>query len=160
MRRPAYEEIRRPYRLVLAVGVVGALILLGGAVEFFHYEPPFQTSGLHARVDGIYAYDPKTREVYGRNLDHVDAGKPFAAVVDWSSLPPALQTAGRWYLGGFATEAGGAGPGPAASLPRIVPATTDRMKFPSGRYFFVVERWSHGRPVEVLARLSVIVGGP
>lgn len=154
------DEIAPAYRLMVISGVVGALILAIGAFQFIHYEPVGQRSGLHARIVGIYAYDPKAAEIAGGNIDHIAASKPFAAKVDWTSLPGGTQVAAHWFLGGFAIDAGGVGPAQASSLPDVIPVSVGRQKLPSGRFEFVVERWSGGRPVEVLGRKSVLVAGP
>jgi hypothetical protein len=155
--RGPVDEARAPYRLLLVTGVIAALLLLAGALEFFHFEPPFQHTGLHARIQGIYTYDARSGQV-GSKIDHIEAGKAFAAVVDWSSLPSQLQVGGRWFVGGFALDAGGVGPAPAGSLPSTIPIAT-KQKLPAGQYLFAVERWSGGRAVEVLGRASIEVAG-
>jgi hypothetical protein len=154
------DEIAPAYRLMLAAGLAGLLILSIGALQFIHYEPLGQRSGLHVHIVGIYSYDPQAGDIQGGNLDHIRAGKPFAAKVDWSSLPAQTQAAGRWYLGGFALDVGGAGPAAAGSLPELVPVSAGKQKLPAGHISFVVERWSGGRAVEVLARKSIVVAGP
>lgn len=154
------DEIAPAYRLMIVSGLVGALILSIGAFQFIHYEPVAQQSGLHARILGVYAYDPQSQAVQDGNLDHIAAGKPFAAKVDWSSLPPGTVVAAHWFLGGFAIDAGGVGPANAGSLPDVIPVSVGKQKLPSGRFEFVVERWSGGRAVEVLGRKSVLVSGP
>lgn len=154
------DEIAPAYRLMVAAGAIGFLILSLGAFQFIHYEPLGQRSGLHARIVGIYAYDARSGEVRGDNLDHIGSGKPFAARVDWTSLPASTRVAGRWVVSGFAIDIGGTGPAAAGSLPEVIPATPGKQKLPAGRITFVVERWSGGRAVEVLARKSIVVAGP
>ncbi|MDQ6692476.1 MAG: hypothetical protein M3Z13_06885, partial [Candidatus Dormibacteraeota bacterium] len=132
-----------------------------GLAQFIHFEPPGQKSGLKARISGIYPYDVKNQRATGSAKDHFRTDEPFAAVVDWSSLPPDLLVGARWFTGGFAIDAGGVGPARAGELAGagIVPVNMGADRFPPGRYQVVVERFARGRPVEVIARSSVLVAG-
>jgi hypothetical protein len=81
-------------------------------------------------------------------------------VVDWKSLPSDLTVAAHWYED-TGQELGGVRPAAATEqadkpIPIEVPAGTE---VPSGAYVFVVERYSGGRSVQVLARSAITVGG-
>jgi hypothetical protein len=146
---------------MVGLGVVGLLILGVGLAQFVTFEPPGQRTGQVARITGIYDYDLQTHSTVGPNRDHFRTDEPFAAVVDWSSLPPTLVVGAAWFAGGFSVNAGGVGPALAGQLQSeaVVPVNTGGERFPSGHYQFVVERFSKGIPVEVLARETVIVLG-
>ncbi|HVD01764.1 MAG TPA: hypothetical protein VNG93_11565 [Candidatus Dormibacteraeota bacterium] len=159
--RLAPEETRPAFRLMLALGVVGLVILGVGLAQFITFEPPGQRTGEVARIVGIFDYDPRTQGATGANQDHFRTGQPFAAVVDWSSLPPLQEVGSAWFSGGFSVDAGGVGPAPAGALASrgVVPVNFGSQRFPAGRYELVVERFSKGRAVEVLARKTVVVLG-
>jgi hypothetical protein len=157
----AADEIRPVFRLLVAIGIAGIVILAVGLAQFVHYEPPGQRTGLAVQIKGVYGYDVKTAAVFGANKDHFRTNEPFAAVVDWTSLPPDLVVGAAWFSGGFALESGGVGPARAADLTEksVVPVNAGGQRFPSGRYEFVVERYSGGRAVEVIGRITVVVAG-
>jgi hypothetical protein len=157
----APDETRPLFRLLVALGTAGVVILAIGLAQFVHFEPPGQRTGHAARITGVFDYDLKTGKTFGSAKDHFRTNEPFAAVVDWSSLPPDLVVAANWFSGGFALGYGGVGPARAADLTEksVVPVNRGSQRFPSGRYEFVVERYTGGRPVEVLGRQSVIVVG-
>jgi len=157
----AQDDIRPIYRLQVALGLAGIVILVVGLAQFVHFEPPGQHSGLTARIVGIYDYDPKTRQTFGPNKDHFQTNEPFAADVDWASLPPDLVVGAQWFSGGFTIDAGGVGPARAASLTEhsVVPVNFGSNRLPPGHYEFAVERYAGGRPVEVLSRKTVVVVG-
>jgi hypothetical protein len=160
MRLPPDETIPA-YRLMLALGLVGVIILAVGLAQFVTFEPPGQKTGQVARILGVYDYDPTTHSATGPPRDHFRIDQPFAAEVDWSSLPPAEIVGAAWFGGGFTIDFGGVGPAPAGTLVGhgLVPVNSGTARFPSGHYQFVVERYSGGRPVEVLARTTVLVVG-
>lgn len=149
------------FRLLVALGVAGIAILAIGLAQFVHYEPPGQRTGLGVKIMGVFDYDVKSGKPMGAPKDHFRTNEPFAAVVDWSSLPPDLVVGANWFSGGFALDSGGVGPARAADLTEksVVPVNRGAQRFPAGRYEFAVERYSGGRPVEVLGRRSVIVVG-
>jgi len=155
------DETRPTFRLMVAFGVVGLVILGVGLSQFVHYEPPGQHTGIRAGIRGVYDYDTARHEITGSEKDHFRTNEPFAADVDWSSLPQGLLVGARWFNGGFSIDAGGVGPAPARDLAATgpVPVNTGGARFPSGHYTFVIERFSKGRPVEVLGRTSVLVAG-
>jgi hypothetical protein len=155
------DETRPVFRLLLALGVAGVVILAIGLAQFVHFEPPGQRTGQAVRIDGVYDYDTKTGSISGGIKDHFRTNEPFAAVVDWRSLPPDLTVGANWFSGGFALDAGGVGPARAADLSEktVVPVNRGTMRFPAGDYEFVVERYNGNRPVEVLGRKWVIVVG-
>lgn len=156
------DETRPAYRLMVALGIAGAVILVIGLAQFFHYEPPGQRSGVHARIVGIFDYDVHAGNVRGPNKDHFKTNEPFAARVDWSSVPADTVVGAHWFSGGFAIDAGGVGPSPARTLAEkdpVVPVNLGGGRLPAGHYQFVVERYSRDRPVEVLARAAVLVVG-
>ena len=155
-----YDQLRVLYRTLLVFATVGTVILAIGLVEFVYYEPPGQASGIKARIVGVYAYDPATKQVYGPDRSEFPRTDEFAAVVDWSSLPQNLTVDARWY-DSFGSLEGRVGPGTPSELSsdRIVPVEASpgfRYVLP-GRYTFVVERLKQGLPVEVLARRFVVV---
>ena len=157
----APDETRPVFQLLVALGVAGTIILAVGLAQFVHFEPPGQRTGLAARITGVFDYDVKTGKTSGTAKDHFRTNEPFAAVVDWRSLPPDLVVAANWFSGGFALDYGGVGPTRAADLTEksVVPVNRGTRRFPSGHYEFVVERYSGGRSVEVLGRQSAIVVG-
>jgi hypothetical protein len=157
----APDEIRPVFRLLVALGIAGIVILGIGLGQFVHYEPPGQQTGQSVKIGGIYDYDVKTGRTFGSDKDHFRTDEPFAAVVDWSSLPPDLLVGANWFSGGFALDSGGVGPARAADLTEksVVPVNRGAQRFPAGTYDFVVERYAGGRPVEVLGGRSVIVVG-
>lgn len=157
----AADETRPIFRLLVALGIAGVVILAVGLAQFVHYEPSGQHTGLAVRITGIYGYDRRTDSIVGQNRDHFRTDEPFAAGVDWSGLPPAVVVGAGWFSGGFGIDAGGVGPAPAGTLGArsVVPVNFGAGRFPSGRYEFVVERYSGGRAVEVLARAAIVVVG-
>ena len=157
----AADETRAIFRLLVGLGIAGLVILAIGLAQFIHFEPPGQRTGLAARITGVYDYDRKTGSTFGPNRDHFRTNEPFAAGVDWSGLPPAMVVGAGWFSGGFSLAAGGVGPAPAGTLGErsLVPVNFAARRFPAGRYEFVVERYAAGRPVEVLARTTIVVVG-
>jgi hypothetical protein len=159
--RLAPDETQPLFRLLLGLGVIGILILAVGLAQFVTFEPSGQRTGQVARITGVYDWDRESHGVTGPNKDHFRTDEPFAAVVDWSALPPTMLVGAGWFSSGFAVNAGSVGPhfaGQLVSLP-AVPVNTGDLRFPSGHYQFVVERYSKGIPVEVLARKTVLVLG-
>ena len=157
----AHDELRPVFRLLVALGIAGIVILAVGLAQFVHYEPPGQQTGQAVKIAGVFDYDVKTGKTLGADKDHFRTNEPFAGVVDWSSLPPDLVVGANWFSGGFALDSGGVGPARAADLTEksVVPVNRGTQRFPSGSYDFVVERYAGGRPVEVLGGRSVIVVG-
>jgi len=155
------DEIRPVFRLMVALGIAGIIVLALGLAQFVHYEPPGQQTGQAVKITGVFDYDVKTGKPFGSDKDHFRTDEPFAGVVDWSSLPPDLVVGANWFSGGFALDSGGVGPARAADLAKrsVVPVNTGAQRFPAGRYEFVVERYAGGRPVEVVGRRSVLVVG-
>lgn len=146
---------------MLALGLVGLAVLITGLAQFIHFEPPGQKSGLRAGITGVYSFDVGSHQTRGAPRDHFRTDEPFAAVVDWSGVPADLLVGARWFSGGFAIDAGGIGPARAGELAAAgpVPVNVGVDRFPPGRYQIVVERFARGRPVEVIARRSVLVAG-
>jgi hypothetical protein len=155
------DDTQPIFRLLVGLGVAGIVILAIGLAQFVHFEPPGQRTGQAVSIGGVYDYNVKTGSVFGGAKDHFRTDEPFAAVVDWRSLPADLRVGANWFSGGFALNAGGVGPARAADLAErtVVAVNRGSQRFPAGRYEFVVERYSGGRPVEVLGRRSVIVVG-
>jgi hypothetical protein len=157
-----YDQVQTLYRMLLVFATVAVLILAVGLVEFVYFERPGQTTGAHARITGVYAYDPATGTTLGTDRSLFTRSDEFAAVVDWSGLPPDLTVDARWY-DAFGSVVGRAGPGTPAQLGNFstVPVTVPQglhYHLP-GHYTFVVERMQGGVPVEVLARRFVLVEG-
>ena len=158
--RPA-DDLRPLYRTMLALGAAAALILALGLVDFLVFEPLGQHTGTAVTVSGVFAYDPSTHQTTGKSGDRYDASQPFAAVVDWASVPPGTTVGARWF-NSLGSAVGGVGPRPAGAMTdadRTVPVEVPQgfhANIP-GEYLFVVERFSRGQPVEVLARRFVLV---
>jgi hypothetical protein len=155
-----YDQVRTLYRTLLVFATVAVLILAVGLVEFVHFEPPGQTSGAKVRIVGVLAYDSANGTTVGTDKSTFSRTEEFAAVVDWSGLPPNLAVDARWY-DGFGSLVGRVGLSTPAQLGNhsIVPVITPpglHHNLP-GRYTFVVERLQGGVPVEVLARRFVQV---
>jgi hypothetical protein len=153
------DEILPLYRAIRLVGLMALLIFAVGLVEFLSFEPPGQATGTTARITGVYAYDPNGGQVKGQAQERFPRDQPFAAVVDWSSIPAGTVVAARWF-DSFGEVVGQVGPRPAGSIdaaavPVALPEGLQR-NIP-GTYLFVVERISHGQAVEVLARRLVEV---
>jgi hypothetical protein len=158
--RPRRSELGAQRGVVFGAGLVGVIILAFGFLGFLRFEPVGQHSGVHAEVIGVFATDPATGLPLGKAESTFRPDQPFVAVVDWSALPPDLVVAARWY-DALGSLVGGQGPAPAGTLALQPPVGTTleaggRPNLP-GDYLFVVERWSDGRPVEVLARSAAVV---
>ena len=153
------DEILPLYRAIKLVGVLAIVIFAAGIVEFISFEPPGQSTGTVARITGVYAYDPAARTVSGDPAERFPRDQPFAAVVDWSSIPPSTIVAARWF-NSFGEVVGQAGPGAAGAMPDQPAAVALppglKQNIP-GTYLFVVERISRGQPVEVLGRRLIVV---
>jgi hypothetical protein len=148
------------YRTLLVYAAVAVLILIVGLGEFLYFERPGQASGYKADVGGVFLYDPSTQKTTGPDRTSFSRSETFAAVVDWSSLPPDVTVDARWY-DSFRVVVGQVGPGTPTQLANqtVVPVTIPEglKHLLPGRYIFVVERWQDGVPVEVLARRIVVV---
>ena len=157
----AADDLRPLYRVIKILGAAAIAILALGLVEFLAFEPLGQHSGLSARVEGVFRYDPAAHQTSGADSSRFSATEDFAAVIDWSSLPSST-VAGASWSNSLGTVVGGVGPKSAGQMTeadRTVP-----VKVPSGltrnipgQYLFVVERFRSGQPVEVLARRLVLV---
>jgi hypothetical protein len=155
-----YDQLQTLYRTLLVFATVAVLILAVGLVEFVYFEPPGQTTGAKARIAGVYQYDPSTGNTVGPDRPSFARSEEFAAVVDWSGLPPELSVDARWY-DTFGNIVGRVGPSTPAQLGQrsTVPVTVPHGLHHNlpGHYTFVVERLEGGLPVEVLARRIVLV---
>ncbi|MGH7762986.1 MAG: hypothetical protein ACREOM_01050 [Candidatus Dormibacteraceae bacterium] len=160
MHAAPYDQVRVLYRTLLVFATVGVVILAVGLVEFVHFEPPGQASGAKARITGVYAFDPTSGTISGRDQSEFARTQQFAAVVDWSSVPSNLTVQALWY-DAFGDVVGRIAPGTPDQLAskRVVPVVVPPGFHHSlpGRYTFVVERMQGGVPVEVLARRIVLV---
>jgi hypothetical protein len=148
------------YRTLLVCAAVAIVILAAGLAEFFYFEPFAQSSGLHARITGVYAYDPVTHQTSGPDRSTFLRTEQFAATVDWSTLPANITVQAIWY-DSFGNVVGQVGPAKPADLAKqaTVPAELPQglsYHLP-GQYVFAVERDQGGQPVEVLARRLVEV---
>jgi hypothetical protein len=155
-----YDQLQTLYRTLLVFATVAVLILAVGLVEFVYFEPPGQTTGVKARVTGVYRYESSTGNTVGPDRSSFARSEEFAAVVDWSGLPPDLSVDARWY-DTFGNVVGRVGPSTPAQLGQrsTVPVTVPQGLHHNlpGHYTFVVERLQGGLPVEVLARRIVLV---
>ncbi len=155
-----FDPVRPLYRALLVFDIVAILILAIGLGELLYFERPGQSTGLKATIVGVYQFDQTAGTTVGPDRSGFLGSEDFAAVVDWSSLPPNLSVDARWY-DTFGTIVGRAGPGTPGQLSN---QTTIQVNAPApftrnlpGRYLFVVERLENGVPVEVLARRLVLV---
>jgi hypothetical protein len=160
VRPVTHDPVRTLYRTLLVFDVVAILILVIGLGEFIYFEPLGKSTGLKATIAGIYQYDSATSKTIGQDRSTFARDEQFAAVVDWTSLPPSITVDARWY-DGFGTVVGLVGPGTPAELsghttiPVGIPAGL-KYNLP-GSYIFVVERLENGFPVEVLGRRIILV---
>lgn len=148
------------YRVLLGCATAGVLILVAGLGEFAYFEPFTQTSGVHADISGVFSYDPSTHQTSGPNRSVFRRTEQFAAVVNWSSLPPNITAQAIWY-DGFGNVVGEVGPAAPSALQdhTVIPAELPQglpYHLP-GQYIFAVERVQDGLPVEVLARRLIEV---
>ena len=142
--------------LIAAVGLIGVLVLIGGAIAFAHFEPFRPGSGIHARVQ-VERYDPATHQVIGRPRNRYRPDEIPAGMVAWRPLPASLTVQAAWFdeEGSRIAATRPAGPG---AQPAFLPLTTERdAAIPAGTYLFVVGRYEGGRITEVLGRTSVDV---
>jgi len=155
-----YDQLKVLYRTLLVFATVGAVILAIGIVQFVYFEPLGQTTGVQARIVGVYQYDPATKTTIDGDRSEFPRTGEFAAKVDWSSLPNNLIVDARWY-DSFGSLRGQVGPGSPSSLAdkSVIPVDVPpgfHFVLP-GRYTFVVERIKNDVPVEVLGRRFVLV---
>lgn len=153
----ARDETLPLYQGIVIVGIVALLVFFAGGLEFFLFEPVGQHTGLQARIEGVHYY--RNGHVDGGSRNQYLREEPFAAVVDWSSLPPEVEVTALWF-NGFGEVVGSIPPMPAGRMsadpvPVKVPNGLDK-NLP-GTYLFVVERVARGQPVEVLGRRFVRV---
>jgi hypothetical protein len=154
------DQVRTLYRTLLVFAAISVLILVAGLVEFAYFEPPGQHTGLKATIVGVYQYDAAHNSIVGPDSTVFPRTVPFAAVVDWSTLPHNVAVDARWY-DGFGNVVGSVGPGTPDQLAgqTIIPVKTPpgfSHNLP-GHYVFVVERYENGLPVEVIGRRVVLV---
>jgi hypothetical protein len=155
------DDFRPLYRTMVSLGAVAVLILAFGFLFFLRFAPPGQATGLRARVEGVYAYDPSTKRIHGSPSTSFAPDQPFAAKVDWSSLPATVTVGAHWYSS-LEQETGGVGPSGAGALARqgalVVPTLPGRgAENLPGQYTMVVARYSQNQAVELLARTTVLV---
>ena len=160
MNATTYDQLKVLYRTLLVFATVGTVILAIGIVQFVYFEPLGQTTGVQARIVGVYQYDPATKTTIDGDRSEFPRTEEFAAKVDWSSLPNNLIVDARWY-DSFGSLRGQVGPGSPSSLAdkSVIPVDVPpgfHFVLP-GRYTFVVERIKNDVPVEVLGRRFVLV---
>src|SRR5207244_999609 len=107
---------------------------------------------LRARIDGVYAYDPSTKKVHSTPATTFSPEQPFAAKVDWSSLPPNVRVGAHWY-NSLEQEIGGVGPSLAGDLARKGALVVEKVPVDGadnlpGEYTMVVARYSRNQAVE------------
>ena len=155
-----YDHTQTLYRTLLVFATVAVLALVVGLIEFVYFEPPGKVSGATATIVGVYDYDSSTRMTSGADHSAFPRTQQFAAVVDWSSVPPNMKVDARWY-DAFGDVVGHVGPTTADQLSNssVVPIVVPKEFHHSlpGQYLFVVERFEGSVPVEVLARRIVRV---
>jgi hypothetical protein len=155
-----YDQLRVLYRTLLVFATVGVVILAIGLIQFAYFERPGQASGIHARIVGVFKYDPATGMTSGPDRTEFQRNEQFAAVVDWGSISGSVMVDARWY-DTFGSIEGHVGPAPAANLVNqsiVAVAVPQGYHYVlPGRYTFVVERLQDGVPIEVLARRFEVV---
>lgn len=156
----ARDPVWTLYRTLLAYSAFAILIFVAGAAEYVHFEPFTATPSLHAKVVGVYSYDPATKATTGPDRKSFKRSEQFAAVVDWSGLPDTIEAEAIWY-DSFENIVGAVGPGRPSDLrdQTVVPANVPqglRFHLP-GDYIFAIARLDNGRPVEVLGRRIIYV---
>jgi len=160
LKTASYDQLQTLYRTLAVFATVGAIILSVGLVQFVYFERPGESTGVTAHINGVFQYDPATHQISGPDRSEFARSDVFAAVVDWSTVPPNLIVSARWY-DTFGSMRGEVGPGHSTDL---AARGTVPVEVPEGfhfvlpgRYTFVVERYQDGMPVEVLARRFVSV---
>ena len=150
------DDLRAPYVTMLVVGAVSLILLVLGLTNLIEASMPWAHTGAHVQVIGVYAYDPQTHAL-GPAGSTFPRGKPFAARVDWASLPPSLDVQAVWY-DPHQTAAGGSARAGAADLAAehaIAPVTN--VKGPPGTYTLLVLHYVGKKPIEILGRQYVQV---
>ena len=155
------DDFRPLYRTMLGLGMVAVLILAFGFLFFLRVAPPGQATGLRVRIDGVYAYNPSTKRIHGSPATTFPPDQPFAARVDWSSLPPTARVGAHWY-NALEQEIGGVAPSLAGDLARQGTLVAERVPQSGadnlpGQYTMVVARYSKNQAVDLLGRTSVLV---
>ncbi len=146
---------------IVVAGAIGAVILLSGLALFSYFEPvDAQPGNGNARITGVYRFDPITGDRVGASTARFTSRDVPAAVVDWKSLAPDIVVEAHWYDDN-GEVLGGVGPAPAGAQPaRPIPIdVAPGDEIPASAYVFVVERYSGGRSVQVLARSAIKVDG-
>ena len=157
MQQPSQDHrLRRnpTFLTMVACGLVGLLVLLGGLGLYLYFEPVNQNTGTTVQVTAIKEFDPETGTVAGRSRTQFASDQIPAAVIDWRGVSSGLTVEAGWYDEQLsdATALHTVGPRPAGEMPRAIPLVTDRGQLSSGLYLFIVGRYAGGRIVEVLAR--------
>ena len=144
---------------MLAFGVIGLLVLLGGLGLYLYFEPVNQNTGTSVQVTGIREYHPETGTVSGRSRTQFGSDQIPAAVIDWRGVSSGLPVVAGWYDEQVSdgTAVNTVGPRPAGVMPTAIPLVRDRGRLSSGLYLFIVGRYAGGRIVEVLARQEAAV---
>ena len=119
-----YDQLQTLYRTLLVFATVSVVILSVGLIEFVYFEPPGQTSGAKAHIEGVFQYDPTTHDVVGPDRSQFARTDQFAAKVDWASIPDNLTVDAKWYdsFGSIEGQVGPDSPGRLAAEP-LVPVT-------------------------------------
>lgn len=158
----ARDPVWTLYRTLLAYSAFAILIFGAGALEYVHFEPFGEPDTVHARIVGVYSYDPTTHTTSGSNRERFARNEQFAAVVDWTVLGDyqPLTVEAIWY-DSFENIVGSVGPGSPDDLrdQTIVPAVVPqglKLHLP-GDYIFAIEKLDNGLPVAVLDRRLVYV---
>jgi hypothetical protein len=156
-----FEDLRPLYRIMLALGVVGVLILALGFVVLLRFAPPGQRSGYRAEVVGVFACDPASCQPSGHPMTRFHRNQRFIAEVDWSDLPRNMVVGARW-TDSLDDDVGTLPPESAGTLAddaTLVPVNTPKQFHENlpGLYTLTVVRYARGQPVELLARTSVVV---
>lgn len=157
MQRPSPDQhLRRnpAFLTMVACGLVGLLVLLGGLSLYLYFEPVNQNTGTTVQVTAIKEYNPATGTVSGRSMTRFRSDQIPAAVIDWTGVSSGLKVEAGWYDEQLsdATALNVVGPRAAGLMPAAIPLASNSSQVTSGLYLFIVGRYAGGRIVEVLAR--------
>jgi hypothetical protein len=158
------DEILPLYQTMLILGAVGLAIFAAGLLLLLRLAPPGRSSGLHAPIQGVFAYNPVRHQLARSPAKLFSPDQDFAARVDWAALPSRVDVGARWY-DSLQEPVGGVGPESAGQLaavgaPVIEQAPHGFGRNPPGTYTLLVMRYADRQPVEVLGRAVVLVQGP
>lgn len=156
-----HDDVVPLYRVMLTLGLVAIVILASGFALLLRFAPPGESTGVRARITGVFVYDPATGSVSGPPMTRFRRDEPFAAKVDWTALPAGMLVGARW-TDSLDDDAGTIAPTTAGGLalrdaPVPVRVQPQFHAYLPGQYTLTIVRYSRGQPVELLASARVTV---